>query len=176
MKKLVIVSLMLSVVGCATVIDRDFEAEERAYIKKYGEMAAKDPLYQASTPEHVLAADEDGVRVSIHKGVTEIIYRGMPLQEWYAVLVNDNDYPVCVQTQWKLMDFELVTDYPEAILVQANTSIPNYAKLKQTIWNIDGTEFALPPSGYVQSLGVREPKQGGKAGEECMFYDEMEDI
>ena len=104
--------------GCAaTVVDRDFAKEERDFIKQHGEKAAKDPFYAPETPPHVVGANYKHVIVLLNRE-RDIKRDGMDLQKWSATLHNNNDYPVCVITLWKLMDFNLSSDYPDFILSQ----------------------------------------------------------
>ena len=172
MKLITISVLLLTLTGCtATIIDRDFEAEEAEFIKKNGE-AAKDPFFAPSTPDNVLAAKDDGVIITVFKKA-QSTQEHLKLQDWQAVLRNDNKYPVCVITFWKLMDFALVTDYADFTLVPALTTVTNYAELKQQIWDISGTRFSLPPSGYIEKMIVRSPKPGVKRGYECVFESDV---
>lgn len=175
MKILYVLLLLTTLVGCTpTIVERNFEAEEAAYIKKHG-IAAKDPFYAPATPDYVVAGSEDHVLVTLFKDVPEN-YRGMQLQTWQASVFNHNDYPVCVLVQWKLMDFEMFSDYSDFTLIPANQQLLHFATMKQQIWNLDGTEFALPPSGYIHSLVVKEPNKNVKRGQECVFESEVEEI
>ena len=100
---------------------------------------------------------EDGVKIIIYKGQSTITQDKLELQNWYAILKNDNKEPKCVAVSWRLMDFEMLTDYPEMISLKPGEEILNYAVFKQRIWNLDGTRFALPPSGYVGNMIVVDP-------------------
>jgi hypothetical protein len=170
MLKILLVTSTMLLTGCFTVVDRDFEAEEREYIKQHA-AAAKDPLYGAPTPDTVVAATEDGVSVLMYKAAPEK-RSGMDLQVWRSSIYNKNDYPVCVMVQWKLMDFEMISDYPDFSFIDAKSTMVNYATMRQQIWNLDGTAFALPPSGYVEKLIIREPNMNAKNKERCTFNDE----
>ncbi|MEM2159433.1 MAG: hypothetical protein QXN55_00575 [Candidatus Nitrosotenuis sp.] len=177
-KLLLILPFLLILVSCAhTVVDRDFEKEEAEYIKKYG-VAAKDPFYAPPTPDHIMAGEKDDVRITIHKGTptmhdsNDSEHSKIELQNWFAVLTNDSEKPVCVMTEWKLMDFELISDYPGFVYMSPNSQIVTYAHLKQQVWNIDGTKFALPPSGYVEDMIIRDPVKKAKVGDECVFDDD----
>ena len=167
--KSIILIVCLSLIGCATV-DRDFEKEEQEFIKLHG-VRAKDPFYAPDTPNDVLAGKKDGVRVTVHKG-RPTKSEGFELQQWFAVLTNDSEEDKCIAVLWKLMDFELVTNFPEFIYLTPHQQIVNYASLKQQVWNMDGTKFALPPSGYIEQLDVRDPNLKNKPGQECIFEDE----
>lgn len=167
---LLIVTMVM--VGCAhKVIDRDFEKEEQDYIKQYGK-AANDPLWQAPTANDLLAGEEDGVRITIHKGASDQTKDDILLQNWYAVLTNDNDKPKCVNVAWKLMDFELITESPDYLFVKGHETKISYAHLKQKVWEMDGIRLALPASGYIQAMDVVSPKKDAKPGQECDFVDE----
>lgn len=165
-KFIVIVMLMLT--GCtATIVDRDFEKEEKDFIKKHG-VEAKDPLYAPATPEYVLAGYSEHVLVSLYKGPSEKQDK-IELQVWNATAVNHNDKPVCLMVHWKLMDFSLVTDYGDFTYLKPEQQILKYATMKQQVWNLDGTQFALPPSGYIDNMIIKEPIKDAKPGYECEF-------
>lgn len=172
MKSLRLIGLActLSLIGCATVVDRDFEKEEQDFIKQHGQ-AAKDPFFAPATPNDVIGANEDNIRVTIHKSKSDKV-NGLELQNWKAVLTNDSEEDKCVAVLWKLMDFQLVTHYPEFLYLTPHQQILDYAELKQQIWNMDGTKFALPPSGYIQQMVIKEPNIKNKLGEECVFENE----
>jgi hypothetical protein len=173
MKKIMIVSMLLT--GCThTVIDRDFDKEEAQFIKEHGEKAAKDPNFSPATPDNVVVAEEHDVKVSIHK-VRPTIRNKLELQNWSAVITNNNEESKCAAVMWKLMDFELETNYPDFLYLQPKQQVVNYAKMKQVLWNIEGTEFALPPSGYVKEMLVVDPNKDAKKGEECVFESEIID-
>lgn len=170
MKTVILLSMLLGVVGCAsTIVDRNFEAEEREYIKQHAE-AAKDPLYAAPTADTIVAGNTDQVSVTLYKATPDK-HEHLELQKWKATITNHNDYPVCVLVHWKLMDFEMISDYPDFTYVNSNSALTNYATMKQQIWNLDGTKFALPPSGYIDTMVVREPNTNTKRGLECVFED-----
>ncbi len=170
MNLLLLLLILLPVVGCTpNIVDRDFEAEESAYIKEHG-VAAKDPLYAPATPDTVFAGKENNVFVSMYKDKPED-YKGMKLQIWQATIVNHSDHPICALVHWKLMDFEMFSDYPDFTYLVSQQQILHFAEMRQQIWNIDGTEFALPPSGYIDQLIVKEPIKDAKKGTECSFED-----
>ena len=156
--------------GCTpTIIDRDFEKEEAAYIKEYG-IATKDPLYAPQTSNYIFAGNKDNVFVSMYKDIPDN-YKGIKLQKWKATIVNHNDYPICAVIHWKLMDFELVSEYPDFIYLAPQQQVYKFAEMKQQIWNIDGTEFSLPPSGYIEDIILKHPTKNSKLGSECSFED-----
>ena len=131
MNKLLLISCLL-LVGCATVVDRDFEKEEADFIKKYGEAAKKDPFYSPDTAADVIAAHSDGIRVTVHKS-SPIKADSLKLQKWVVILTNETDKAQCVSVFWKLMDFELINDHAESLLVQPKQQLLNYATLIQKI-------------------------------------------
>lgn len=170
MKKLVVSCFVgLFVVGCTpTIVDRDFEKEERAYIKKYGEPARKDPMYASPSKETVFAGDEDNVRITLAKGNDTILKNGDHLQNWYAVVFNNNMKAKCVAVNWKLMDFELITDDVTFVYLKPHQTKMDYAKFKQKVWDLDGISLVLPPSGYVDKIVVKDPTKKNN----CEFIDE----
>ena len=171
MKKVIMIGCLLAS-GCATVQDRDFEAEEKQFIKEHGQ-AALDPLYAPPTASDIFAGKKDGVSITIHK-MRSSVKDGIELQNWNAVLTNSSSENVCVATIWKLMDFELTTQYPELTYLHAGDSLTEYAVLKQLMWNIEGTKFTLPPSGYVQELIVKPANQSGDVSKYCEFENAKE--
>ena len=165
MNKLILVLALLAT-GCATnkIVDRDFEKEEKAFIKQHGEKA-KDPMFSPATPDLIKAGEEDRVRITLYKGTSTVTQDHLELQNWYAIVKNYGSESKCVGVHWKLMDFEMITDYPDFTLLKPGQEIKNYATFKQQLWNLDGTRFALPPSGYIEKMIVVDPDN--KKG--CVF-------
>ena len=151
-----IIGMALLATGCAeTIKDRDFEAEERAYIKQYGENAKKDPQYQAPTKPDMMIGKEDKIYVmAIRK--PNVRREHLDLQKWDIVVNNHNTGAKCVKFAWKLMDFELISNYPEWTYVKPD-QIVKYGEMNQTVWDMSGTKFALPPSGYIDKMVVLDP-------------------
>ena len=168
MKK-IILFVALFATGCATtkIVDRDFEKEEKEFIKKNG-VAAKDPQFSPATPDLIKAGEEDDVRVTLYKGTSTKTKDNIELQNWYAIVKTYGSDPKCVGIHWKLMDFEMITDYPDFTLLKPKQEIKNYATFKQQVWSLDGTRFALPPSGYIEKMIVVDPDE--KKG--CVFNSE----
>lgn len=157
------------IVGCTpTIVDRDFEKEEREYIKKYGEPAAKDPLYAAPTDKVVFAGEEDGIRITLARGADDKLSTEGGLQNWYAVAYNSNKEPKCFAVSWKLMDFELITDNITFVYLKPNETKYDYARFKQKVWDLDGISLVLPPSGYIDGILVKDPTEKG----DCEFITE----
>lgn len=173
MKKIIVASVLMSMIGCTPIIkDRDFEKEERDYIKAYGIEAAKDPLYGAPTGTVIQAGEQDGVRVTMSRGVDDVSSStGTKLQNWYAVVVNGNDEPKCVAILWKLMDFTMITDHTTFIYLKPYESLMDYAKFKQRMWDLDGVSLVLPGSGYIDTIFVEEPTERN----DCDFQAEVVD-
>ena len=170
MKKLLPL-LMLSLAACTpNVKDRDFDKEEIAYIKENG-IKSTDPLWQKPTNKVVQAGKMDGVTVVMYRD-TDIREGELNLQQWKALIINKNDEPKCVQTVWQLMDFQMYTDYPDFLKVPANSTFQNYARMTQKIWVLDGVRLALPPSGYIADMLVREPNDKGT----CVFEQDIKEM
>lgn len=172
MKFLLVLYTVVFAVGCSTsILERDFEKEEQEYIKTHGVKAAQDPLYQSPTSDTVVAGTLDNVIVTLYKSNTET-RDNLSLQVWSASIFNHNNSAVCVAVIWKLMDFDLITDYPDFVFIEKNSSIFRYATMRQTIWDLSGTKFALPPSGYIKNMIVKTPSKNAKNGEECIFNED----
>jgi hypothetical protein len=168
-KKILLILPLL--IGCTpNIVDRDFEKEEREYIKLHGELAKKDPLYGAPTPHKVESAREDGVVITLFKG-KDVKEGGLQLQQWYAMVRNENDEPKCVNIAWKLMDFQMVTEYAEYIYLKPYEEKTDYAIMKQKVWELDGVRLVLPASGYVAAMDIKEPSEKNT----CEFETEIEE-
>ena len=160
--------LSLLLVGCTPVIkDRDFDAEEKNYIKEHG-VKANDPLWQSPTSNIIQAAKEDGILITLFRD-PDIKEGELDLQQWHAVLSNKTDEAKCIQSSWKLQDFQMYTDYPDFIKVQPYEVVYTYARMTQQIWLMDGIKLILPPSGYVASLDIRDPDDRGT----CTFETDV---
>ena len=171
MKKLMIAVSLVLTTGCTafTVVDRDFEKEEADYIRKYGVPAASDPLYAAPTGTVIEAANEDGVKVSLARGIDDIHPQtGDRLQSWYGTIYNSNDEPKCVAIQWQLMDFDLIADHSTYIYLKPKETLMDYAKFKQKFWDLDGVTLVLPPSGKIGAILVADPTEKN----DCEYADE----
>jgi len=170
--KILMTSLVMMLVGCATIKDRDFEKEEKEYIQKYGERALADPLYQKDTPRMVSAANKDHVTVTLTRLPDGKHPKGPRLQNWVAVVSNHNEVDKCVSISWALMDFELITDNISYVKIPAHGYIADYAKFKQKVWEMNGITLALPPSGYITEIDVKDLDKDDK----CDFIMDEEDI
>jgi hypothetical protein len=177
MKLFLTLTTLLLVVGCAPNIqDRDFEKEEREYIRKYGEKAEKDPLYQEPTEKVVFGGENDGIRVSLAR-MGDVRIKEGELQEWIATAYNENDEPKCFFIKWKLLDFELITDYYSFAYIDPHETIMDYAKMSQKVWELDGIKLILPASGYIEDIIVKDINEKGKTKrEKCEFSVPEKDI
>lgn len=173
MYKIFLIALLIT--GCTPIIvDRDFEQEEKQYIEKYGLKAKMDPFYAEPTDNNVVAGNSDNIIITINKD-SDIRYHEMDIQKWQASIFNHNDNSVCVYVDWRLMDFELYTDYPGFVFVKSHDQVINFAKMHQKIWDLNGTEFVLPSSGYINNIIVKEPASNNK-GDECTFEESVSEF
>jgi len=168
-KKTSLLLVLPLLVACTpNIVDRDFEKEEREYIKVHGELAKKDPLYGAPTSHKVESAREDGVVITLFKG-KDVKEGGLDLQQWHAMVRNENDEPKCVNIAWRLMDFQMITEYAEYIYLKPYEEKVDYALMKQKVWELDGVRLVLPASGYVAAMDVREPSEKNN----CVYETEI---
>lgn len=174
MIRLLVISFLIALsVGCTpNIVDRDFEQEELDYIKKYGEIAKNDPLWAAPTEESIFLTRKDGISVTIHKQAPDD-KEGIMLQNWSAIVTNHTEVDKCVMIAWKLMDFQIVEEHSGYTVVFAKEYILDYVKLKQLLWDISGTRFALPPSGYIDYMDVEDRAEDNP---NCEFFELEEDI
>lgn len=177
MKRLLIPLALLLLNACTpNIIDRDFEEEEAEYIRKHKEFAKNDPLWQAPTPDNMFLTRVDDVSVTIHK-LPPDDKSGIMLQNWTVVVTNHNKISKCVNIAWKLQGFDMINDNPGFQLFERNEAKLDYVRLRQTIWNMDGIRIALPPSGYIQQMEVKDINENPDVEMEvCDFYELDEDI
>lgn len=176
MKRLILPLLLFLNACTPNIVDRDFEEEEAEYIRKYKEFAKNDPLWQAPTPDDMFLTTVDNVSVSVHKLLPDD-NSGIMLQNWKVVVTNHNNTSKCVNIAWKLQGFNMVNENPGFVFFKRNQSKGDYARLKQTIWNMDGIRIALPPSGYIHDMEVKNPKENPNFKDEvCDFYESEDDI
>lgn len=174
----IIAAVGLFLGGCASkqpvpdhkVVDIDPLELER---KMLGEQAGADG---EPTPPHVVVGEKDGVKIEVHKRKTENSEQYLvKLQTWDVTAINYNHRDKCVTPQWKLMDFKYITDGPSEQFIKAH-SMKKMGEMQQRAWIIDGVEVAVPPSGYLYDMRVRDAIADAKPGEECMFLVPEEDI
>lgn len=153
--KLALGTCLISSISCTPNI-KDFDAEKMEYdqiqkIKK----AQADPFNNPTTPDHVKVADNDDIYVTVTKGLPIKGHEGIKLDVWNIYAVNRSHTPKCVMINWKLQDFELESPLPYDFLIQDKESI-QVGRATQTIWSFDGVAIAIPPSGYVDGMHVRD--------------------
>lgn len=168
MFKYLIVLSFLFIVGCTpTIQDRDFEKEEVEYIRSHG----VDPMFAPATKDDIFMGRKDGITVSLHKDTSTYI-NGVESQNWFAVVTNENDDPKCVAIVWRLMDFEIINDNPELVYIKGHEINHNFTQLKQKLWYLNNVLFALPPSGYIHDVFIRDPDPKTQ----CVFENDPENI
>lgn len=173
MKKFILLSIAY-LVGCTPIIkERDIEKEEMEYIKAHGKPV--DEQVKLTSP-HIFAKKEDGIRITVHR-MQNSIKDGLDIQNWYAVVTNENKVGKCFATKWHLMDFEVMEEPHNLTYIGPNESIPRYVHLRQNTWNLGGVRFALEPSGYVDGLYVIDPPKGQSevTGSECVIEPNVVD-
>lgn len=157
MNKIIITPLIcLAITACTpNIIEYDSEKLEAERISKLAEAQKKDPFYNAATKDDVRVADEEDVYIEVHKLPPIPGPNGIKLDTWRAIATNRNDTSKCVFVKWALQDFEFESDQPAEFLIKPKEKL-NIAKFRQTIWSFDGAMIAIPPSGYVDTIHVRD--------------------
>lgn len=166
--------LMIAVLsGCSSIQVQDYDAEkmEAEQIKGIKNAQRKDPFISEKTPDYVKLIDQDGIQIEVHRDVYLLGHDNIKLETWKANAVNNNPTAKCVTVDWKLQDFEFESNLPSEFLVKKYSSI-FIGKMRQTIWAFDGAFIALPPSGYVSGINVRDPDVNPKTGAESCEPDE----
>jgi hypothetical protein len=155
LKKIIIVPILVSLFGCSTIV-HDYDSgkmdhEQALRIKK----AQLEPGKLQPTPDYVKVADSDGVIVEVEKTLPIKGREGIVLDVWKVTATNHTSTSKCVKIDWRLMDFSFETSQPfEFVLL--DHQILKVGKMTQTIWSFDETAVALPPSGYVNKMDVRD--------------------
>jgi len=152
-KNIFIVPILMMLVGCsATVRNYDTGKMDR-------EQALRIKAAQATklqpTPDYVKVADNDGIVVEVDKLLPIKGREGVVLDVWKVTATNRTADPKCVKIDWRLMDFNFETSQPFEFLIFGNRVL-RVGKMTQTIWSFDETAVALPPSGYVNKMDVRD--------------------
>lgn len=153
--KILIVPILVSLIGCsATIRDYDtgkMDREQALRIKQ----AQSGPTKMEPTPDYVKVADNDGVIVEVNKTLPIKGREGIKLDVWKVTATNHTSTPKCVKIDWRLMDFNFETSQPFEFVINDH-QILKVGKMTQTIWSFDNTAVALPPSGYVNKMDVRD--------------------
>lgn len=169
--KIILLTLCVLLVGCSVNV-RDYDAEKMEFdqigkIKK----AQSDPFNNPPTPDYVRVAEDSGVLIEAIKLKPITGHQNIKLDVWAINAINSNDIPKCVAINWKLQDFELESGLPFEFLINAYDTV-KVGRMKQTIWSFDNTAIALPPSGYVDSMRVKDAKMEDTLGK--YTCDELE--
>jgi hypothetical protein len=165
MMKQIIVPFLVSffIIGCTPNIkEYDAEKVEMEQVNKIKKVQA-DPFYSNPTPDFVRVASDDDISIEVSKLKPVVGHQNIKLDVWVIKAVNNSTIPKCVAIDWKLQDFELETGLPYEFIV-LDKEVLNVGRMKQTIWSFDGAAIALPPSGYVDKLKVRDADFEKKTG------------
>lgn len=171
MKKTFIITLLV-LTGCTANI-KDYDAEKMEYdqIKNIKNAQRKDPFSYERTPDYVKVLDEDNIVIEVRRDKPLIGRENIRLEQWKANAINNNDESKCVTVKWALQDFEFDTSLPSEFLLFGHEDLP-IGKMRQTIWAFDGAFIALPPSGYVSGINIRDADVNPKTGAESCEPDE----
>ena len=155
-REIFLILLSLSITGCVTVVEYDAEKMEYEQVNKlkYAQQHP-DPFNNPATPPLVKIADNDDVYVEAIKLKPVEGPQHIKLDVWTIKATNRSKITKCVAIKWKLQDFEFTSDLPLEFLLQGREQI-KIGDMKQSIWSFDSTLIAIPPSGYVDSMNVRD--------------------
>ena len=150
-------SILLLLTGCVTVRDYDAEKLEYERVQELKKAQKEDPFNSPVTPDYVKVADDpdEGIYVEVMKLHPITDPHGIKLDIWTVNAVSRSDKTKCVKIDWKLQDFEFESEQPVEFLIKKGETL-HIGKMKQSIWSFDTTFIAIPPSGYVDSLHVRD--------------------
>ncbi len=167
---------LLFIVGCGPkIIDYDPEKDTYDHMKNLSKAQA-DPFYAENTPDVVKLVKKDDIEIEITKMSPLVGRMGIKLDRWEAKAINYSKQPKCVIVDWKLMDFEYESSYPTEFLVEGY-SILQFAKFTQTIWAFDrDTYLALPPSGYINDMSVRDADVDKNGKYDCLMDESWIDV
>ncbi len=173
---LVLIAGSLLLGGCATtrmveeheIVDHD--PGQTAYDQQEGSTQAE------PTPDHVVVADKDGILIDVNK--IEPIYleeHKVDLQQWEVLASNMNRKDKCVGVIWRLMDFRFESNHPTDVLIPAHQGVI-LGHMIQTTMVIDGVTVAPDPSGYIQAMRIKNPRDDAIEGEECLYLVDEDDV
>ncbi len=149
------ISIFLST-GCMTIQEYDAEKLEYDQINKVKKAQKKkeDPFVSEKTADYVKVKEEDDVVIEAVRSAP-IEHRGVKLDVWVINGNNKSSTPKCVTIDWRLQDFTFETSLPYEFLIDKNAFI-KIGKMTQTIWAFDDVAIAIPPSGYINEMRVRD--------------------
>lgn len=162
---IVLIGGILSGCGTATIKEYDPEQADRNI--------SQEDLFKP-TPDHVIVGEYKDVVVEVNKMKTREDDM-IPRQEWSVFATNNNDDDICLAVAWRLLDFQFISHHPTQVLVRSGQR-EFLGTMLQTVWTIDGVQFAPPPSGYVHNMTVKDPVEDAVRGEECLFLADEEEI
>lgn len=169
MKYLIVILCLLSsgctVFGLGGTKDIDTEKEEQRRIRELKKKTESDGY--EPTPPIVKAASKDGITISVEKS-TPLVEKDYSREVWHVFAKNETPHDKCVFIQWRLMDFEYVSDEASEFLLRSNTR-RSIGTMLQFVYNLDGVKFTAPASGYVNQFRVRDPNKKAKRGDECLI-------
>lgn len=154
---MLILSVLLLMTGCMTIQEYDSEKLEYEQINKVKQVQSKskiDPFQSEKTPDFVRVKEEDDVLIEAFRSAP-IEHRGVKLEVWIINANNKSTSPKCVTIDWRLQDFTFETSLPYEFLIESNKMI-KVGKMTQTIWAFDDVSIAIPPSGYINEMKVRD--------------------
>jgi len=143
--------------GCVTIQEYDaekLEYEQISKVKQSQKQKKEDPFISEKTADVVKVKDEDDVLIEAIRSAP-IEHRGVKLEVWVINANNRSSTPKCVIIDWRLQDFNFETSLPYEFLIDKNAII-KVGKMTQTIWSFDDVNIAIPPSGYINDMKVRD--------------------
>ena len=170
---LILSLLILSGCGMTTVTDWDGDnvplEEQRRIMAKQSVQYTEDIVTLATESEIGIVATKEGQTLTFENDYE------IKQDNWSIDAHNFSDIPQCVAIQWKLMDFQFISDHPTLFYVPGK-SITHVGTMTQLVWEIDGIKVVPESSGFIWAMVTREPAENALKGEECTFYEKEEDL
>ena len=73
------------------------------------------------------------------------------------------------------MDFRFESNHPTDVLIPAHQGVI-LGHMIQTTMVIDGVTVAPDPSGYIQAMRIKNPRDDAIEGEECLYLVDEDDV
>ena len=179
--KIITLLLSLTLISCTTFEPRMIpESEIVSYdlgkLSKEEQQKARKQKAQ-KTADTILFGVKENISVMAVKTVPykEIIGDEVVQDKWDVVAANASDDDKCVTIIWQLMDFKYISEFPTEFFLKKH-EMKKVGTMIQVVWEIQGVKFVPESSGYIYWLGVRDPVEDAKKGDECTFNIDEDDV
>jgi len=170
--------VIVFVVGCSPmyVQESDIVDYDGGNLSKKEMKEIRDDKGEPTADIVVLGEEDKVVIVALKKTPYKPIKDEEVVQDrWLINATNTNDRDVCVGIYWKLMDFKFISDYPTEFFLHKKESKAIGVMIQQ-VWELQGVKFTPEGSGYIYWMGVRDPVEDAKKGDECVHIEDEENI